>query len=62
MQNQYLLADHITLADVAIFPFIRQFFIVDKQWFEQSGYKYLTIWLDAFLNSELFLLVMKKGE
>lgn len=62
MLNRYLLADHITLADVAIFPFIRQFFIVDQLWFKQSGYNYLNIWLDALLNSELFLLVMKKGE
>ena len=59
-QNRYLLADDITLADVAIFPFIRQFFLVDKQWFEHCDYEFLKIWLDSFINSELFLLVMKK--
>ena len=48
MKNRYLLADHISFADVAIFPFIRQFYMVDQPW------------LDFFLNSELFLLVMKK--
>jgi len=60
MQNRYLLADHISFADVAIFPFIRQFYMVDQKWFEQSDYKHLQSWLDFFLNSELFLLVMKK--
>ncbi|MDI1351821.1 MAG: glutathione S-transferase, partial [bacterium] len=62
MQHQYLLADHITFADVALFPFIRQFYLVDQQWFEQSDYKLLNIWLASFLNADLFLSVMKKGE
>ncbi|MCL9684848.1 glutathione S-transferase [Legionella maioricensis] len=58
--NRYLLTDHISFADVAIFPFIRQFYMVDTQWFEQSEYKYLQTWLSSFLNSELFIKVMKK--
>jgi glutathione S-transferase len=60
MQNRYLLADDITFADVAIFPFIRQFYLVDKQWFERSNYEFLQIWLASFINSALFLLVMEK--
>ena len=60
MQNRYLLADDITFVDVAIFPFIRQFYLVDKQWFEQSDYEFLKIWLTSFINAELFLLVMNK--
>lgn len=60
MQHRYLLADHITYADVALFPFLRQFYLVDRQWFEESDYKFLQIWLDSFLNSELFMLVMAK--
>ena len=60
MQNRYLLANEITFADVAIFPFIRQFFIVGKQWFDQSDYAFLKIWLASFINSALFSLVMKK--
>ena len=59
-KNNYLLAEHISLADIAIFPFIRQFYMVDQQWFEQSEYKQLQAWLCSFLNSELFLSVMKK--
>lgn len=59
-KNRFLLADHITYADVALFPFIRQFCMVDTQWFEQSEYKQLQTWLNTFLNSDLFLAVMKK--
>ena len=61
MQHKYLLANHITFADVAIFPFIRQFYKVDESWFAESDYTFLTIWLNYFLNSELFLGVMTKG-
>ena len=60
MKNRYLLADHISLADIAIFPFIRQFCMVDKKWFGQSDYKHLQSWLISFVNSELFLVTMKK--
>lgn len=62
IQNRYLLANDITFADVAIFPFIRQFYLVDKQWFEQSDYEFLKVWLASFINSALFLLVMEKIE
>ncbi|KTC82294.1 glutaredoxin 2 [Legionella cherrii] len=60
MKQRFLLAQRISIADVALFPFIRQFYMVDPQWFEQSGYQYLHAWLQFFLNSELFLTVMKK--
>jgi glutathione S-transferase len=62
MQHQYLLTDSITVADIAIFPFIRQFCMVDEKWFMESQYTFLINWLKKFLNSELFRLVMvKKG-
>lgn len=60
MNRRYLLADHISLADIALFPFIRQFCMVDQDWFEHSEYKQLQHWLHHFLNSELFLTIMKK--
>ncbi len=60
MKQRFLLAERINLADVAIFPFIRQFYMVDPQWFARSGYPYVHAWLQYFLNSELFLAVMKK--
>lgn len=61
IKNRYLLADNINLADVALFPFIRQFCMVDLVWFEQSDYKHLQNWLHSFANSDLFLKVMKKS-
>ena len=61
LNNQdYLLGNAITFADIAIFPFIRQFAHVDKDWFYHSPYKKLQIWLDQFLQSELFNSVMQK--
>jgi glutathione S-transferase len=60
-QHQYLLANHITFADIAIFPFIRQFYMVDEKWFMESEYPLLINWLNYFLRSALFLRVMVKG-
>lgn len=59
-QGGGLVAGHITLADVAIFPFIRQFAHVDMEWFSHSRYKNLVSWLLNFESGELFLSVMKK--
>jgi len=56
----YLFGDQLTLADVAIMPFIRQFAHVDIDWFRQTPYKKLQAWLDDFLQSTLFNRVMKK--
>ena len=58
--NQYLLADSPTLADIAIFPFIRQFAFVDKTWFDQSSYQHLRQWLHYFMESPLFAQAMHK--
>ena len=60
-KQTYLLAERITLADIALFPFIRQFAFVDKDWFDRSPYPKLRAWLEQLLVSELFLAVMKKS-
>ena len=60
--SNYLLGDSISLADVAIFPFIRQFSLVDKVWFEASPYLNLRRWLNNFLDSKNFFAVMKKED
>jgi glutathione S-transferase len=60
-RQPYLLAERITLADIALFPFIRQFAYVDKDWFDQSPYPKLRAWLEQLLMSELFLAAMKKS-
>ena len=56
----FLSADNCTLADMAIFPFVRQFAHVDKAWFDQTGYSHLQAWLQNLLTSPLFLSVMSK--
>jgi len=59
-QTQYLINNTLCLADIAIFPFIRQFAYVDINWFEHSEYKNLQRWLTELLESDLFKSVMKK--
>ncbi len=59
-QTDYLFGESLSLADIAIFPFIRQFAQVDKNWFDESEYKYLQRWLENLLISENFKLSMKK--
>ena len=58
--RDYLLAEHPTLADVALMPFVRQFAHVDREWFGQTPYRRLQAWLQRFLESELFIGVMQK--
>lgn len=59
-KQQFLLAKQPCLADIAIFPFVRQFAHVDKNWFDQTPYRHIQVWLNYFLNSQLFLAVMDK--
>lgn len=59
-QTKYFISDTISLADMAILPFIRQFAYVDKDWFDQTDYKKLQAWLNYFLNTSIFKKTMEK--
>jgi len=59
-QHDYFLGDKPSMADVAIFPFIRQFAAVDAEWFASSPYPKLRAWLEGWLESPLFAEVMQK--
>jgi len=59
--KNYLMIDKISLADIAIFPFIRQFALVDEDWFLNSKYRALKKWLQSFIESQMFKDVMKKN-
>jgi len=59
-QQAYLLGDQASIADVAIFPFIRQFAAVDAEWFAASDYAHLRAWLAGWVQSPLFAQVMQK--
>lgn len=49
-----------SLADIAIFPFVRQFANTDREWFDALPLPNLQKWLAGHLDSDLFSLVMKK--
>ncbi|PCI73490.1 MAG: glutathione S-transferase [Gammaproteobacteria bacterium] len=61
-KNKFLLSGKLGLADIAIFPFVRQFAFVDKAWFDSTKYKCLQKWLNYHLESELFKRVMLKRD
>jgi len=59
-QGKGLVTDRISLADVAIFPFIRQFSKVDVSWFSDSPYSRVKLWLDNLQQGQPFQNIMKK--
>ncbi len=60
LNNSCLFGQKISLADMAIFPFIRQFAGVDKSSFEQAPYPNIKIWLNNLTHSSLFNQIMEK--
>ncbi len=58
--NAYLLGEQVTVADIAIMPFVRQFAHVDCDVFYQSPYPKLQLWLKHWLQHPLFLQAMTK--
>lgn len=50
----YLVGNSLSVADIGIFPFIRQFALVDRDWFDQAPYPKLRDWLNAFLHSSRY--------
>ena len=61
-ENSYLLADQLSLADIGVFPFVRQFSLVDKEWFEQAPYPLVRQWLNTLISTELFIEAFRKHE
>lgn len=58
-EQQFLDGSCESFADLAIFPFIRQFANVEPQWFA-STFPKLSTWLCYWQNSEAFQAIMKK--
>ncbi|WP_040728699.1 glutathione S-transferase [Thiomicrorhabdus sp. Kp2] len=54
-----LVGHQISMADIALFPFVRQFANVDKNWFSEADYPRLKSWLETFIESDFFKAVMK---
>ena len=49
-----------SFADIAVFPFIRQFRIADKDWFDAAPIPNVQRWLETLMSSDLFTSVMRK--
>jgi glutathione S-transferase len=61
-RHEWLHGKRMGLADAALFPFVRQFAMVDLPWFRGTSYAGLVRWLDQWLEHPLFLSVMDKHE
>ena len=55
-----LTVNHLSFADISIFPFIRQFANVDLEWFKSSPYNLLYRWYKKIEQSVLFQDCMYK--
>ncbi len=63
LQKQpHLVTPAVTLADIAIFPFVRQFSMVNRDWFERCRFDALRIWLHGLLELPIFERVMAKQQ
>jgi len=58
--SKYLVGNKISFIDIAVFPFVRQFAHVDKDWFDESECIHLQKWLQAFIDSKGFKVIMNK--
>ncbi|KWV95483.1 glutathione S-transferase [Erythrobacter sp. AP23] len=56
----YLCGEQRGFADIAIFPFIRQFANADRAWFDVQDLPKLQAWLEGLITSDLFTGVMQK--
>lgn len=56
----FLFGERPCVADVLIFPFVRQFVFVDRDWFDAAPYPQVQAWLEGFLCSPMYLGVMQK--
>ena len=58
--NPHLMGQAPAMADIAIFPFVRQFRIADPTWFDETMPAHLRHWLTAHMESALFTRTMEK--
>jgi len=59
-KTAFLLGSNPSIADIAIFPFVRQFAAVDQAWFSEAPYPHVRQWLQIWLDGELFCHAMIK--
>ncbi|MGR5322767.1 glutathione S-transferase [Vibrio sp. DNB22_17_1] len=61
-EHSFLFSDQESLVDIALLPFLRKYARIDKQWFRQSPYVKLKVWLNGYIQSPQFSRVMKNYE
>jgi glutathione S-transferase len=61
-RHPFLFGPHPALADIAIFPFVRQFAETDRTWFDAQPWPHLHRWLGGWLTSDVFERIMQKYE
>ena len=59
-RTDFLVNNHLTFADIAVFPFVRQLVNVNKERFLKLNLKRVEKWLDTLIDSDLFKNAMKK--
>ena len=59
--EKFLFSNNISLADIALLPFVRQFSNVDIIWFRKR-FIHLSGWMDGLIGMEIFQAMMKKFE
>jgi len=55
----YLFGKQACIADMAIFPFVRQFANTDRDWFDASPYRHTQAWLATLIGGTHFGIAMK---
>ncbi len=50
------------LADAALFPFVRQFAAVDREWFAGVDLPHVKPWLAGHVESPLFQTIMQREQ
>ena len=60
IKGEFIFGKQPKLADIAIFPFVRQFANIDINWFNEFGWQKLQNWLKAFVESNMFDESQKK--
>ena len=60
LEGREYVADTFSIADIAIFPFIRQFANADRPWFDAQKLPKLQSWLEGLVSIALFTGIMTK--
>ncbi len=58
--HRQLFGDSVSLCDIALFPFVRQYANTGREWFDRAAPPHLLAWLKGHEQSDLFLSIFRK--